>query len=63
MAANNGPKVQCPEPCLGYPACMYTPRNDSEAPHLRSLMGEALWGIGLVGGVLLLSLLVVTFGR
>jgi len=43
---------------------MDTPRKETEPPDLRSLMNEALWGIGLVGGVLLcIGLLVLGFGR
>src|SRR3954468_2787629 len=48
----------------GYLTLMDTPRKETEPPDLRSLMNEALWGIGLVGGVLLcIGLLVLGFGR
>ena len=42
---------------------MNTPRNESEVPNLRSLMGEAMWGLGLLGGVLVLVVLVSNVGH
>jgi hypothetical protein len=43
---------------------MDTSRKGTEPPDLRSLVSEALWAIGLVGGLLLfIGVLVLGFGR
>ena len=54
----------CERPATGYPTWMGTSRNPTEPPDLSSLMTEALWGIGLLGGVFVcIGILVLGFGR
>jgi hypothetical protein len=64
-ASAKWPKVPCPRSFDGYPTCMSTEKDERQPfDDRRELWSEALWGLGLIGAVLILvTLIAATLGR
>jgi len=64
MPGRNGRKSRCLLSFAGYLACMSTEESKRRPLDQHDLWSEALWGLGLIGAVLILvTFIAVTFGR